>query len=341
MISASARPPAYLFAALLVSACSPALTANPSGISVPAVPVRQRLNPADDLIYASNSLTGDVMVFADSKHGSISYVGEKNVGSGMSGECVDARGDVFVTQDGGYPNPSQVYEFKHGALTWSAALTDPYPATACSVNQKTDELAVMGTVPGGSGYGVVALYNHASGKPSFLIEASYYLVSSCAYDSNGNLYLLALDGYTNGMDFLVEIPAGSTNFQMMSTDVSIYQGPYGGPTLQWADGHLIVSSYVSGNRQHPHAVYAYELDVNGTAATVVHTTVLQPHGHGYVGADLWLQRDTVLGFTRTQRGDAWMAFWSDANGGTPIAIYSDNYLNDQPQGLVGLVVSAR
>jgi hypothetical protein len=326
----------YVIVAFLAG-CYAGPTALSGGASAAILPAHPTPGTSTgDLVYAVNTVTGGVMVFTYPRG---TYVGGATLGAGLNGECVDARGNVFVTQTDTNISGT-IYKFKHGAVTPTAVFSDPYPsgAAACAVNPKNGELAVVGIVPGGSGYGVVAMYEHAKGKPEILTECCY-LIDYCAYDSAGNLYLLASDSYSNGTDFLVQIPAGTTTFEMMNTDVSIYQGGYGGPTLQWNGGHLIVSSYLPGSQQQPSTVYAYELSVNGSTATMIHKTVLRPHA-GYVGAALWVQDRKILGFIRPRNGGADIASWHYPDGGTPAHTFTDSYLDNEPQGLDALIVSA-
>ena len=288
-------------------------------------------------MYAVNSVTGDVLVYY---YQGGPYVGGTNLGTGLGSACVGKRGAVFVTQNTGSSN-SHVYEFARGAVAPTRELYDPVPTVACTVNPNNGVLAAIGTVPGASGYGVVALYKRARGKPTILIDCCDYPLVAGTYDSLGNLYLLAFDGYSpqTARAVLLELPAGTTSFRKLNSDVPIFQGAYGGPQMQWVDGHLIVSSYQSADPKQPHQVYLYEFSISGSTATNVHTTVLGA-GHSDSSATFFVYGAKVLSFTRSQNGSTGhITTWNYPAGGTPIHVFSDTNLNNQPQGLESIVVS--
>lgn len=92
------------------------------------------------------------------------------------GLCVDAAGDVFVTETEG----QDVREYAHGSLTPKATLKDPgYTPVSCAVDPTTGNLAVANSGPfTGSGPGNVAFYEGAAGNPSAYYSDRTYITCS-------------------------------------------------------------------------------------------------------------------------------------------------------------------
>jgi hypothetical protein len=113
------------------------------------------------------------------------YPGLKPVGTlsgfySSVGECVDSKGDVFVTND----RPTAIYEYAHGGTKRIATLKTDVGPVGCSVDPTTGNLAVSGFsgVPPGPG---VDIFKGARGKPSFYRDSSYRYTQFCGYDDKG------------------------------------------------------------------------------------------------------------------------------------------------------------
>ncbi|MGA8097418.1 MAG: hypothetical protein WB810_02035, partial [Candidatus Cybelea sp.] len=279
------------------------------------------------LIYATNLTNNGVWVFS---YPSGLLVAEIPLyyAADLGNECVDSAGNVFVAARKQSLQSGQVFEIAHGGTSPIADLADPQVSYNCAVDPTTSTLAVTGNYvnnrPG------VAFYKNATGAPTILSTKPYY-VTSCTYDSSGNLYIVAGNNSKIG---LLLLPAGSKKFQLMRTDVSINGHGYDGPTVQWANNHLTVSS---ADLSQKHRLYIYELTVNGSKARKVHTTELATDKSDFAG-QVWVQGAMVLTYTvgpRSERGH--ITSWRFPNGGHPINKSGTPY--GQAAYLWGLVVS--
>jgi hypothetical protein len=243
-----------------------------------------RIDRAQSLIY----VLADTKVYMVSySHGTIE--GTFSNPGGWWGMCSDNSGDVFITANG------SVLEYKHGGATPIASLEDENNVgEACSVDSTTGNLAVTNE-------GDVAIYQRATGNPTFLTDPSITNYFSCAYDGTGNLII---DGDSDSKpDHLATLPAGSTIFQDLALPQLLNMGD-----LQW-DGRYIALSDVAHD--------VYQISISGSQATVVGKTVL----HSTVGLHraFWLQRSVLLSPTGPDH-DA-VGLWSYPKGGKPTARY--------------------
>ena len=103
------------------------------------------------------------------------------------GECVNASGDVFVTDS----SLGKIFEYAHGGSSAIATLSDAgYAPYACSVDAKTGRLAVANFQTKGGSAGNVAIYAHAAGKPIFFnANLSSHGPLTCGFDAAGNLLI--------------------------------------------------------------------------------------------------------------------------------------------------------
>lgn len=194
------------------------------------------------------------------------------------GDCVDAKGDVFivVSQD------AQVREYKHGAKQAFNVLDDSgYYPLGCSVDPTTGNLAVTNIIGNGNGSdpGNVAVYKEARGRPKLYADASIHQYGYCSYDHHGNLYI---DGITPPSDTpqLAELPAGSTKF----TDITLNQS-LGGTNISallWDGTALAVSSQDSA--------LIYRFQIHGNNGKEIGSTRLT--GSSGVGA-FWIENATL------------------------------------------------
>jgi hypothetical protein len=132
-----------------------------------------------DLLYISDG-NGDVTVYT---YWQKTLVGQLTGFAEPKGECVDERGDVFITDNAA----KRVVEYAHAGKKPIQVLDDsPYAPYACSVDLATGTLAVANEA-GSSSQGNVAIYAHASGTPKLYADKEITDFQACAYDSEGNL----------------------------------------------------------------------------------------------------------------------------------------------------------
>jgi hypothetical protein len=213
-----------------------------------------------DLLYVSDLSTGDVDVF--------SYPRGKQKGKltgfdAPHGECVDAKGNVFITSAGS----SQIFEYAHAGTKPIATMSDPgYTPSDCSIDPVSGDLAVANLLPLGSGSGSVAIYKHAKGKPKLYVATSgLFMYYSVGFDGSENLFV---DGSNmNGNQFeMAELPKGGTTLVAVTLNqpISIPGG------VHWDGKYLAVGDQVCINC----ASIIYEFSMSGSIGSKVGETDL-------------------------------------------------------------------
>lgn len=287
---------------------------------------------AGKLLYVSDGATNDVYVYDYPKG---TAVGKLTGFDYPDGQCVDANGDVYITNfEGG-----NVIEYAHGGTEPIKTLATHGYAIGCSVSPSGD-LAVtnFSTKKGRNddrGPGNVSIFKNASGKPRVYSDPSdcYYLWPA-GYDDKGNLF--AEGEYTSiGVCW---IPAGAASMRPIGFGEQIYfpgSVMWTGVSLAFADQNygnsyqtgLYIATLSASNLNiigsvgfsdscnedyvdvgQPFLVGRRNTPVNKTAATVV------------VGGNLWCSNV--------------VDFWTFLQGGNP-----HSTLGEAPQSPYGQSVS--
>lgn len=213
-----------------------------------------------DLLYVSN--TFDVEVY--------SYPAGKLVGTLSNfdrplGECVDATGNVYIT-DSAF---SRIYEYPHGGAKPIASIVDKqYQPYGCAIDPTTGNLAVANYETNWNYPGNLSIYHKARGYPtSYVVEGLYYYYY-CGYDASGNLYV---DGLNNGgFNFaFAELHKKSSTLESILLPQSI-SFPGG---IQWDGTYLAVGDQSGGT--------IYQFSFSKGRATLKGQTPL--NGAGIVG----------------------------------------------------------
>ena len=136
----------------------------------------------DNLLYVSSPNVG-VYVY--------SYPQGKLVGmlSGFEyavGECSDADGNVFVTDNG----EQDVVEYPHAGTTPIATFNDSgnYPLS-CAVDPSSGDLAVAGGTTFSGGKSTLAVFTSPSSPPTVYTDFAVAPFYFCTYDTNGDLFV--------------------------------------------------------------------------------------------------------------------------------------------------------
>jgi hypothetical protein len=176
-----------------------------------------------------------------------------------SGECVDAKGDVFVTNQVG----GTIVEYAHGGTQpigiLQAAADSPL---GCAVDPTTGNLAVTTFGAGGNNSGGnLAIYPHARGTPTTYTDPDVLRYYLCGYDEKGNLYV---DGVSPGRGSfeLAELPKGSGTL----TNISLNQNISLPGGVQWDGKYLAVAD------QNTSVIYQFR--IRRSSGTKVHSTPL-------------------------------------------------------------------
>lgn len=158
----------------------------PSG-APPAMP--QIVSPATvsrwDLLYVSNG-AGNVTVYRYWHYRLYHILTGFRSPKGL---CVDTFGDVYVTDAGA----RKIFEYAHGGTKPFKVLADPgYTPYGCSIDPTTGNLAVANNTTAKGGYGGIAIYRHAVGKPELFATKYLPYPVGCGYDNRGNLFAFSL-----------------------------------------------------------------------------------------------------------------------------------------------------
>jgi hypothetical protein len=265
-----------------------------------------------ELLYVSDGLY-DVYVY-DYKTGA--EVGMLSGFNRSAGQCVDAKGDVWIAND------SSVVEYAHGGAAPLKTFSTE-DSVGCSVDPTSGNLAVAeGTAH------TILIFKHASGNPTV-----YKASQRCAfellppgYDDKGNLYMEAWRGHSNNV---CELPHGAAKIKGPISTGSLVLGNYG--TVMW-DGKYITlaedDDYYIANAA---VIHQMKEDASG-GLTEVGETVLsqncnvdvpQPFIVGTKNTpDNHTQGTAVVG-TNTHCGEYETVFyWAYPSGGNPTKAFA-------------------
>ena len=239
------------------------------------------------------------------------------------GQCVDAEGDIWITNNAAF----SVVEYPHGGSgPIQTVTTDNYPF-ACSIDPMTGNLAVA-SFDESSGNGDVEVFPADGGAPSSYTSPSCKNLSSPGYDNKGNLYFLARNP-TNAC----ELPSEGTTLRTVPLDVTI-TSPGG---VMWDGKHLTLTDWDYGSAR---ATLIYQVrELQRGSLRVVGNTQL-----GCNGRSNDLQAPFIVGRTNTPRntrqGNVVLGadyfcnpygfdFWRYPGGGNP---FRTIYLDEAPSG---------
>ena len=201
---------------------------------------------SSDLLYASGGC-GGTCVFSYPDGALVGTLDKPR--SEISGDCSDAAGDVFITDN------DAVLEYAHGGSAPIATLRLPgTDGEGCSIDPTTGNLAVVFR---GSGVDV-AIFPGATGTPTLYgsqVDSRY-----CGYDGSGNL---SVNGYAagGGHPGFSELPKGGSAFSVLSISDSV--GVPG--QVQW-DG-----KYITYQSQGHNDSILSQLKISGSRVTIVRT----------------------------------------------------------------------
>ena len=215
------------------------------------------------LLYVSNAGSGGVTIYSVQGGGAPQLQGELFGFQTPLGECVDAKGNVFITDSGA----GVIKEYAHGAVTPTMSISDtqgePY---GCAVNVKTGDLAVTNLYgPTGGTPGNVIIYPKPYGTPVEYSDPHLNEPLFCGFDRNGNLYVDAYDSHNAGA--LGVLPNGANAFTIFNVQGGTIAEPSGVQT----DGKQLLV----GNLFYPAAIY--QMTISGSTATI-YNAISFPNG---------------------------------------------------------------
>jgi hypothetical protein len=128
----------------------------------------------------------------------------------------------------------------------------------------------------------------------------------CGYDSNGNLFI---DGKNSGGGFrFAELPAASSEITDVDVEASIQ---YGG-AVQWDGQDIAIAAFPSSSGP----LTIYRVQVNGSTATVVGSTVLKSKNGQFAG-QTWIDGSTIVAIVSRLRKPDNLGYWGYPDGGKP------------------------
>lgn len=183
-----------------------------------------------ELAYLSE-VDGAVIVYA---YPSGKVVGKITALHNPQGSCVDAEGNVFITDFG----RTEVVEFAHGGTKPIRTMSTNGAADACSVAPDGD-LAVANSHNLQGLVGNVAIFSGASGSPKHFINKRCHAPSSVGYDGAGNLYIES--AYS---PVICEVVRNGTFMKVVKSNVTL-KSPLG---VMWDGKHItLADNYYTGS----------------------------------------------------------------------------------------------
>lgn len=198
------------------------------------------------------------------------------------GECVDAKGNVFIPSFGN----RAVLEFRRGETHPMKTFKTSGSPVDCSVAPNGDLAVANRYTP--SGIGDVDIFKRAKGKPTSYSDSACPMIAAAGYDGAGNLYV---QRSTYSISSACELPAGSVQMRTVTLNVTIVE-PAG---VMW-DGQNITMTDTEYNGRGT-AIIRMEEDASGNL-TAIGQTVLTKDACGRTARTYY---PFVLGLVNTPR----------------------------------------
>jgi hypothetical protein len=203
----------------------------------------------EDLMYVSDGTLSAVLVFA---YKSRKQVGQLTAFNEPYGQCVDAKGDVWITD----VRNGTVAEYAHGGTKPLKTLTANQGGgpVGCSVSPDGD-LAVSvdnnlgDSILHGSSIGGVFVFKDASGTPSIYASNDCYAPASPGYDLDGNLYVEGIHYVATSVVHtkVCELTAGGTSLHPVLVyryhrDPRVISNAGAPGSVMWDGKHITVTN---------------------------------------------------------------------------------------------------
>jgi hypothetical protein len=263
------------------------------------------------LLYTSNYVFSDVIVYAFDGGRTGKAVGELTGFMTPYGECSDSVGDVWIVDF----TAEEAFEYAHGATTPTKTLSTGGESIGCSVDPTTGNLAVTNFAgPGSVGYGSVAVFADASGSPTDYTVADTDFWPA-GYDNKGNLFVTGENEDTFANQ-LYELPSGGTSLEAITESGFSVSFP---AADEWDGKYLAVGDQLYEGMSEA-GVYRVTV-ASGTATEVSETEYTDDCDEAYndvvqpaIHAGKFVAGNMDCHTTSVDRID----YWNYANGGNPI-----------------------
>jgi len=163
-----------------------------------------------ELLYISDQSTNHVYVY---NYNTRRLLGRLRGFYQPSGQCVDSRGDVWITDSAG----EAVVEYAHGALRYTKRIRTIGLANSCSVDPTTGDLAVS-NIRTPRGESKIEVFYLMGNRKVYSSDACQEIVQ-VGYDNQGNLYVSATSQESSS--YVCELPHGSSQLVTVSISKTI------------------------------------------------------------------------------------------------------------------------
>jgi hypothetical protein len=272
-------------------------------------------NKIKELLYVSDGYTNEVYVYDFTTNLLVGRLGGFKY---PYGQCVDAKGDVWITQF----SSAEVIEYAHGGdspikTLNTAALNYSF---GCSIDPKTGNLAVAND--GSSNPGQIFVFKGASGTPKAYSSKNCPVLGSPGYDLKGNLYVESGQEKTYA---ICELARGAKSLKAMEMNQIIYSAG----SVMW-DGQYIAVTDEAYQGNQTTAIYQMVESSSGNLV-IAGTTVLADD----CGGAEYISQPFIVGTVNTPRNRTQGTVviggnegchgrfdsWSYPAGGTPAPLF--------------------
>ncbi|MGB8152108.1 MAG: hypothetical protein WCE97_13045 [Candidatus Cybelea sp.] len=269
------------------------------------------------LLYVSAFNGNDVTVY--------DYASGKQVGmltvSSPAGQCVDAKGDVYIANSGG-----AVDEYAHGGKKPIKTFTTSGDAFGCSVD-KANDLAVTDFLGASYTAGSVTIFPKGSGEGVvYSNPTDCYDIWNAGYDDKGNLVMIAENEASEAVTFCAVMKGSkslttlsASGFTVYSPDSTMWDGKYIALGDQQIGGGFqsgLIEATLSGSTLTSHGQV-----VLGDTCQGDYTHVIQPFILGRKNTPVNDKQGTVVAGAN-EFCSADFRLWHYPAGGTPIKSFS-------------------
>jgi len=301
-----------LLAAAALAACGTATQTGVTPYAYQATRVAQKApwmsssaSKSSKLLYVSGFNANGVDVY---DYPSGKQVGTLSGFSSPAGQCVDAKGDVYIAN----ATSGVVDEYAHGGKAPIATFTTSGDAFGCSVDKKGD-LAVTDFLGASYSAGSITVFPKGSSKGAVYDNPTdCYWIWSAGYDDKGNLVMVAENQASEGVTYCALLKGSkslttltASGFSIYSPDSTMWDGKYLALGDQQLGGGLqsgVIEATLSGSTLKYHATVTLSDGCDGNYTHVVapfivgrkNTPVNDKEAVAIVGANEFCSADVRL-----------------------------------------------
>jgi hypothetical protein len=215
-------------------------------------------------MYVAGAGTGTVYVY---NYETRQLVGELEGFLQPNGECVDARGDIWITDW----QATTTTEYAHGGMTPIATLYTQTEQTACSIDPTTGNLAV-----GTFSVGRIYVFRKARGTPKVYTSNACTEMWGPGYDNKGNLFVEAAS--TGSAVYICELRHRGKSLELVPFNWTINYGA----DVMWDGKYITFADQSFGGSELQAGVYQAKLNASRDLVLVGKTGLPDPCGHSDV-----------------------------------------------------------